>query len=95
MSIDWFRDLVISISGLVAIVVLIFAAVLFYSLYHRARSILDSMKVTSTTIQGITSYIGDEVLKPVVKVSAFAQGVRQGIDVISKFFKKEEGGKDV
>ena len=94
MSIDWFRDLILCIFGIVAAGVLIFLAVLLYLLYRRTRSILDSVKATSTTIQGITSYVGEEVVKPVVQVASMIQGIRQGIDTISKFFKKQEGGKD-
>ena len=44
MSIDWFRDLIICITGLVTTVVLIFIAVLFYSLYKRTKTILDAMQ---------------------------------------------------
>ncbi len=94
MSIDWFRDLVISIFGLVAAGVLIFIAVLLFLLYRRVRVILDSVKATSKTIQGLSSYVGDEVVKPVIEVAAIIQGVRQGIDTISRFFKKKEGGKN-
>lgn len=94
MSIDWFRDLVISIFGLVAAGVLIFVAVLLFLLYRRVRVILDSVKATSKTIQGISSYVGDEVVKPVIEVAAIIQGIRQGIDTISRFFKKKEGGKN-
>jgi hypothetical protein len=93
MSIDWFRDLVICIFGLVAAGALIFIAVLSFLLYRRVRVILDSVKATSKTIQGLSSYVGDEVVKPVIEVAAIIQGVRQGIDTISRFFKKKEGGK--
>lgn len=95
MGIEWYRDLIICISGLVAAGVLIFIAVLFYTLYHRARTILDLLHETSTTIQGLTSYVGDEVVKPLIQLVALIQGIRQGIEAITKFFKKEEGGKDV
>jgi len=94
MGIDWFRDLAIAISGLVLIGVLIFVAVLSYSLYRRTRAILDSIKATSRTVQGISSYVGGEVAKPLIQVVALVQGMRQGIDTISKLFKKKEGGKD-
>jgi len=94
MSIDWFRDLIICIFGLVAAGVLIFIAVLLFLLYRRVRVILDSVKATSKTIQGLSSYVGDEVVKPVIEVAAIIQGVRQGIDTISRFFKKKEGGKN-
>jgi len=94
MGIDWFRDLVICIFGLVAAGVFIFIAVLLFLLYRRVRVILDSVKATSRTIQGISSYVGDEVVKPVIEVAALIQGIRQGIDTISKFCKKKEGGKN-
>jgi len=88
MGIEWFRDLIICILGLVATGVLIFIAVLLYSFYHRTKSILDSIETISRTIQGITSYVGGEVAKPLIQVVAIIQGIRQGIDTMSKFFKK-------
>ena len=95
MSIIWWRDLVICICGLVATGLLVFIAVLCYSLYRRIRSILDSIKATSKTIEGISSYVGDEAVKPVIQVVAFIQGIRQGIDAISELFRKKKGGRDV
>ena len=95
MSIEWFRDLIISIWGLVATGVLIFVAVLSYSLYRRIKPILESLKNTSRTIQGISTYAGDKVAKPLIEVAAVIQGIRQGINMVSKFFKKKEGGRDV
>ena len=92
MSIDWFRDLVVCIFGLVATGVFILVAVLSYSLYRRARPILDSIKTTSRTIQGISSYVGEEAVKPVIQVVALIQGIRQGIDAISGIFRKKGGG---
>ena len=94
MGIDWFRDLVICIVGLVTAGVLIFITVLAFSLYRRIKVILDSVKATSKTIQGLSSYVGDEVVKPVIEVAAIIQGVRQGIDTISRLFKKKEGGRN-
>ncbi len=88
MSIDWFRDLIICIFGLVATGVLIFFAVLLYSIYRRTRSILDLVKATAANIQGISSYVGEGVVKPAIQVVTLIQGIRQGIDAISKFFKK-------
>ena len=67
MSIEWFRDLIISIWGLVAMGVLIFVAVLSYSLYRRIKPILESTKATSRTIQGISTYAGDKVAKPLIE----------------------------
>jgi hypothetical protein len=92
MSIDWFRDLIICISGLVLVGVLISVAVMAYSLYRRAKYILDSMKATSVAIQGMSFYVRDEVAKPLIQVVSIVQGIRQGIDSISTLFKKKQKG---
>ena len=110
MDIGWFRDLVICIWGLVATVVVIFVAVLSYSLYRRTRSVLNSVEAVSNraasvvdsvediskAIKDIVAYVGDEMVRPVIQVTALIQGVRQGIDAISRLFRKgeQEGGKD-
>ena len=96
MGIDWFRDLVIVISGVVLTGVLIFCAVIFYSLYKRVRFTLDSIEATSATVHRISSYVQDEVARPLIQVVALAEGVRQGIDTFSNLFRKYRGGgKDV
>lgn len=90
MDIGWFRDLVICISGLVITGVVMFIAVLSYLLYSRTRSVLDSIEATSETIHDISSAVRDEVVKPVVQVVALVRGISQGIDIVSRFFKKEQ-----
>lgn len=92
MDIAWLRDLIIVILGVVATGVLIFVSVLSYSIYRRLRSILDSIKTTSRTVEGICSGWGG-VAKPFLQVVAVAQGLRQGINSISKLFGKK-GGRD-
>ncbi|MAF85521.1 MAG: hypothetical protein CL875_03440 [Dehalococcoidales bacterium] len=94
MSIEWFRDMILIICGIAATVVLIIIAVLLLSLYRKTSSLLNSLKATSSTIQGISSYVGDEIVKPLTQAVAIIQGVRQGVDTVSKFFKKPEGGKN-
>ena len=94
MGIDWFRDLVICVFGLVATGVFILIAVLLFSLYRKVRAILDSVKATSRTLQTVSSYVGDEVVKPVIELAAIIQGVRQGIDTVGRYFKKKEGGNN-
>lgn len=94
MSIEWYRDLIITISGIVLIVVLIFTTVLSYQLYRRVKVILDSAKTVSRTVQGASSYVADEVIKPLVQAVTLVQGIRQGIDTMSKVFKKKKGGRD-
>ena len=94
MSIGWYRDLIICISGVVASGVLIFLAVLAFSLYRRMKVLLDSIKTTSKTVEGISSYVGGEVVKPLIQVVALINGIRQGMDSVSKFFKTQKGGKN-
>jgi hypothetical protein len=96
MDIAWFRDLVICISGLVVTVVVIFIAVLSYLLYNKAKSVLDSMRTTSATINEISSAVRDEIIKPILQLVALIKGVLQGIDLVNRFFgkKESEGGKD-
>ena len=94
MDIGWLRDLVICIWGLVATGVVIFVAVLAYSFYHRTRTVLNSIEATSETLHRISSEVENEVVRPVIQVVALVQGIRQGIDAVSRFFKKQEEGKD-
>jgi hypothetical protein len=96
MDIAWFRDLVICISGLVVTLVVVFIAVLAYLLYNKARSLMDSLKATSATINEITSAVRDEIVKPVLQWVSLIRGVLQGIDLVSRLFRKEEqeGGRD-
>jgi phage-related protein len=96
MDIAWFRDLVICISGLVVTLVVIFIAVLAYLLYNKARSVMNSIKATTATINEITSAVRDDIVKPVLQWVTLIKGVFQGIDLVSRFFKKEEqeGGRD-
>jgi hypothetical protein len=80
----------------VVTVVVIFIAVLSYLLYNKARSVMDSIKATSATINEISSAVRDEIIKPVLQWVTLIKGVFQGIDLVSRFFRKEEqeGGRD-
>ena len=93
MDITWFRDLAITILVVVAAGVLIVITVLAFSLYRRARSILNSEKTDAKTVQQLSSYVGEEIVKPVIQIAALVQGIWQGIDSVSKFFKRK-GGRD-
>ena len=90
MSIEWLRDLVIVVFGLVATAVLVFLAILSYSCYRRIKPILHSVKVTSETIEQLTSYAAQEVAKPLMQAGILIQGIRAGIEVIGRLFKKKQ-----
>lgn len=94
MSIEWFRDLSISILGLGVTVVVIFMGVLAFLFYRKVKPILDSIKTTTKTIENISSSIEEEVSRPLAKFAAFIQGVRQAAGLFSKFSRGKEGGKN-
>ena len=93
MSIEWFRDLAICIAALISTAAIVFIAVLVYACYRKVSPVIDSVKSTTATVQGISSCVRDDIARPLAEVIAIIQGVSQGINVVSKLFKqKEEGG---
>ena len=93
MDIGWYRDLAIIILAVVATGVLIVIAVLAFSLYRRMRTILESEKTVAKTVQQFSSYVSEEVVKPVVQIATVVHGIWQGIDSVSRLFKRK-GGRD-
>jgi len=105
MDIGWFRDLVICIWGLIAAIVLIFIAVLVFSLYRRTKvllnsideatqhgkQILTSVESSASLVHDMVSKVDHELFKPLMQITAMVQGVRYGIDMFSKFFTKKGG----
>ena len=89
MDIAWFRDLVICVWGLVATLLLIFLAVLVFLLYRKAKVVLNSIEMASSTIWRISCTVEDEIVKPVVQIVSLVQGIRLGVDFLSRFFKKK------
>lgn len=84
MSIEWFRDLIIIIVGIMTIGVIVFFMILFYSIYRRLKRTLDSI-----------SHMVDEVVKPIIRITTIFGGVHQGIDIITKILRYfREGGND-
>ncbi len=104
MGIEWFRDLTICILGAITIIFLIFLSVLTYSIYRqsqylmgiiesitqKADVVLDDLEATSESVRGIASNIKSAITDPVAQVISIIQGIRQGINLINKTFKKEE-----
>lgn len=94
MSIEWFRDLAIVILGLGVTIVVIFIGILAFLLYRKLRPILDSVKVATKTVENVSSCVGEEIARPLAQVAAFVQGVRQAINLFSRFSRRKEGGKN-
>ncbi len=103
-GIEFFRDIVICVLGVITIAVLILIAILAVSLYRRSKyligtiellcqkadSVLDDFEATANTMRGIVVDIREAVTNPIAQIIAVVQGIRQGINLVGKFFKKEE-----
>lgn len=91
MTIEWFSNLIISITGIVLTVVLVFLAVVVFLLYRRIRHILRSVEATSSAVEKIMMITADDILGPLTVIGNVLKGMAQGIGSVSQMFK---GGKD-
>jgi len=94
VSIEWFRDLAIVILGLGVTIVAVFIGVLAFLLYRKFRPILNSLKATTKTVENISSCVEEEVSRPLAQLAAFVQGISKAVNLVSRFSRKKEGGKD-
>lgn len=92
MSIEWLRDLVIIIFGLVATILLILAAIFAYFRYRESKllinnvnSILDSTKNISKSAEGIFSQ-AQAIAGPLIETVTIIKAIRH----ITNLFKKKE-----
>jgi hypothetical protein len=90
VTIGWFRDLVIIIYGLVSAVFLIVIGLMAFSLFRRLEYILDSLKVTSSNIQEISTVAREQMVKPIMQVGSVFQGITRWIEMIRGYFKKSK-----
>ncbi|HUV76203.1 MAG TPA: hypothetical protein VMW00_06125 [Dehalococcoidales bacterium] len=89
MNIEWFRDLVISIFGVGATLVIIFIGVLAFLFYRKLKPILNSVKSVTKTVENISSCVEEEVSRPLARLAAFVQGISQAISLVGKFSKRK------
>jgi hypothetical protein len=92
MGIEWYRDLSITILGIVASVVLIFGAILGYRLYRTLNSTLLMVKGASK-IAYDTVLLVQEGIKPLLSIFSLIQGLVGGLGSITRMFKKESNNK--
>jgi hypothetical protein len=92
MDMAWFRDLSITILGFVTTAVLIFASILGYRLYRKAKSALQLAE--SAAYDTVT--VVQEFIKPLLPIISLIQGICGGLGGISKIFNKgnNEGGNN-
>ena len=90
MSLAELRDLFIVIFSLVGIGATILLSVLTFLVFRKVRSILDSGRETLGNVRNISSLVSDNIVKPLVSISSFLQGVRQALEFVSRAAKREE-----
>jgi|GEM_PF-1998238 len=93
-EIKLYRDLIICISGALVSTAIIFAAVLLYIFYRRAKAVLVALEATISALRQISTSMKDEVIEPIVRFVSLVRGVLGSIDLVAKFFQKKEGGND-
>ena len=94
MDMAWFRDLSITLLGMIASGVLIFGAVLAYRLYHEAKIAIEAVKLTTKTAQETVSAARDAIT-PILPILLLIEGIRGGFKGIGKMFTRQnnEGGE--
>ena len=90
MGIEWFRDLVVCIFGLGAVIAVIILVVLAFILFIRIQPILKSLKTTTRTVENISTCVEEEVVKPIAQIAALVQGIRQAVGMVGRFTRKKE-----
>ena len=90
MTIEWFRDLTIIICGLVGAVFLVVIGIMALSLFKRLKVVLDSLQVTSSNIQEISSVAREQMVRPMMQVGSVFQSITKWIEMLSGYFKKSK-----
>jgi hypothetical protein len=95
VGIEWFRDLSITILGFVTTAVLIFASILGYRIYRKAKSALQLAESAAKKAYDTVTVV-QEFIKPLLPIISLIQGICGGLGGISKIFNKgnNEGGNN-
>ncbi len=91
MSIEWFRDLALSILGIGVTAAVIFIGILIFILYRKVSTIIDSVKATSKTIRNVSSSVEEEIVSPLTQITALLQWASHVIGLFSRFSKRKKG----
>ena len=90
MTIEWFRDLVIVIYGLGGTILMLALLIMGIMLFVRIKSILDSAKDVSRTVQDISHTVKDDIAQPLAQAATVAQGIKQVAGLFGGFGRKRE-----
>jgi hypothetical protein len=95
MDMEWFRDLSVTILCFVTTAVIIFASILGYRLYRKAKSALQLAESAAKKAYDTVTVV-QEFIKPLLPIISLIQGICGGLGGISKMFNKgnNEGGNN-
>jgi hypothetical protein len=95
MDMEWFRDLSVTILCFVTTAVIIFASILGYRLYRKAKSALQLAESAAEKAYDTVTVV-QEFIKPLLPIISLIQGICGGLGGISKIFNKgnNEGGNN-
>lgn len=86
MDIGWWRDLVIIIGGIVAILIGLVVLVLMISIYRktnevyeRSKCVMDSIQKAACNVESFTQVATQELIKPVIEIASLFQGLKAGL----------------
>jgi len=90
VTIEWLRDLTIIVYGLIGVIFLIIIGIMAFALFRRLEFILDSLKVTSSNIEEISTVAKEQIVRPIVQVGGIFQSIARWIEVIGGFLKRSK-----
>ena len=91
MSLADLRDLFIVIFAIIGIGATILLAILSFLVFRRIRFILDSGRQTAANIRKISSLASDGIVKPLIGIASFLQGLRNALEFMSRVSRRKEG----
>lgn len=90
MTIEWFRDLVIVIFGLVTTLAVLSLLVMAIIAFVKIKYIMNAAQKISGDVKDISACVKEEVVKPLAQVASVVQGIRQAAGMFGSRKKKED-----
>jgi hypothetical protein len=90
MVIGDFRDIVIIVTGIIEIILLITFVVVVLLIYNKLKPILKDIEEITAATRKVTTYIASGIGNPAVQIFALVNGIRKGIEAISKAFRRKK-----
>jgi hypothetical protein len=90
VGIEIFRDWVISIGAIVALLSLTMVAILALMLYRKACRILASLEAVAGKLRSASAAVNEDTMRPIMQLIAVFQGVNQ----IRNMFQKKKEAND-